>query len=126
MIFLYARLAAAAAPALRLMLLRRAARGKEIRARLPERFGHAAMPRPAGRLLWVHAASVGETLSALPLLAALPADLTVLFTTGTRTSATLLAERLAGLGPPCTVIHQFVPLDVPAWATRFLDHWRPS
>jgi 3-deoxy-D-manno-octulosonic-acid transferase len=62
----------------------------------------------------------------LPLLAALPADLTVLFTTGTRTSATLLTGRLAGAPPPCTVIHQFVPLDVPRWAARFLDHWRPD
>jgi 3-deoxy-D-manno-octulosonic-acid transferase len=24
------------------------------------------------------------------------------------------------------VLHRFVPLDVPAWAARFLDHWRPD
>ena len=49
-----------AAPALRLWLRRRAARGKEIAARLPERWGEDAAPRPPGRLLWLHAASVGE------------------------------------------------------------------
>ena len=118
--------ATAAAPALRLMLRRRARRGKEDPARLAERRGYPGATRPPGRLLWLHAASVGETLSALPLVAALPADVTVLFTTGTLTSARLLAARLheAGLAP--RVLHRFVPLDVPAWAARFLDAWRPD
>ena len=118
--------AAAAAPALRLMLRRRAARGKELPARLAERRGFAGAPRPPGRLLWLHAASVGETLSALPLLAALPPDLTILFTTGTLTSARLLAARLDEAGLAARVLHRFVPLDVPAWAARFLDAWRPD
>ena len=119
--------AAALAPLLPLHLRRRAARGKELAARLPERYGgHAA--RPDGRLLWLHAASVGETVSALPLLAALAARdpaLRFLVTTGTVTSASLLAERL----PPGVVprmSHRFVPLDVPRWVARFLDGWRPD
>ena len=82
-------------------------------------------PRPPGRLLWLHAASVGESVSVLPVLQALPPDIHVLFTTGTVTSAALLAERLPALGLR-NVLHRFVPLDVPAWATRFLDHWRPD
>jgi 3-deoxy-D-manno-octulosonic-acid transferase len=117
--------AALAAPGLRLMLHRRAARGKEVPHRLPERRGIDPAPRPAGRMLWLHAASVGESLSVLPVLQALPADLPVLFTTGTATSAALLAERLPALGLH-QVRHRFVPLDVPAWAARFLDHWRPD
>jgi 3-deoxy-D-manno-octulosonic-acid transferase len=115
--------ATAASPALRLMLHRRATRGKEIAARLPERYGIDPTPRPPGRLLWLHAASVGETISALPLLGHLPRGITTLFTTGTVTSAGLLAGRLADLPG---VMHRFVPLDVPAWAARFLDHWRPD
>ncbi|MCS6933358.1 MAG: 3-deoxy-D-manno-octulosonic acid transferase [Acetobacteraceae bacterium] len=116
-----------AAPLLRLHLRRRAARGKEMAARLPEREGHGAA-RPPGRLLWLHAASVGETQSALPLLDALAeADPSarVLLTTGTVTSARLAEARL----PPALagrVLHRFAPLDVPAWVARFLDGWRPD
>lgn len=122
---LYAAAAGLAMPGLRLLLLRRTRRGKEDAARLAERRGRAGAPRPDGRLLWLHAASVGETVSVLPLLAELRAaapSLAVLFTTGTVTSASLLAQRV-----PCgRVVHQFAPLDVPRWARRFLDHWRPD
>lgn len=123
---LYAGLTGLAAPALRVMLRRRAARGKEIAARLAEREGIDPTPRPPGPLLWLHAASVGESVSLLPVLAALPAGLSVLLTTGTVTSADLLARRLPALGLADRVTHRFVPLDVPGWAARFLDHWRPD
>jgi 3-deoxy-D-manno-octulosonic-acid transferase len=121
MLRLYATAATIAAPFLRRMLARRAARGKEIPARLPEREGLANQPRPAGKLVWVHAASVGETMSVLPVLHVLARQTNVLLTTGTVTSAKLAAERL-----PQSVIHQFVPLDVPAWVNRFLNHWHPD
>lgn len=120
-------LTTASSPLLPAYLRRRARRGKEIADRLPERFG-AAAARPDGPLLWLHAASVGETLSILPLLEALGAmapGLSFLVTTGTVTSAALLARRL----PPALaarVSHRFVPLDVPRWAARFLDGWRPD
>jgi 3-deoxy-D-manno-octulosonic-acid transferase len=122
----YAGLARLSAPGLRLLLRRRAARGTEIAARLGERRGIDPTPRPAGRLLWLHAASVGESVSLLPVLAALPAGLQVLLTTGTVTSAALLARRLPEMGLAARVRHRFVPLDVPGWAARFLDHWRPD
>ena len=117
---------AAAAPLLRRMVGRRLARGKEMPGRTGERFGIDATPRPAGRLIWLHAASVGETVSILPVISALPSDIQVLLTTGTVTSAELLARRLPELGLSGRVIHRFVPLDVPAWVTRFLDHWHPD
>lgn len=116
------------APVLRRMLDRRVAIGKEEAARLGERRGVERAARPAGRLMWIHAASVGEAVSVLPVLASLAAQdpaLTVLFTTGTLTSARLLHRRLPELGLD-RVLHRFVPLDVPAWAARFLDHWRPD
>ncbi|MCC7267917.1 MAG: 3-deoxy-D-manno-octulosonic acid transferase [Caulobacteraceae bacterium] len=106
------------------LLKRRAARGKEDPARLAERLGHAARARPAGRLIWLHGASVGESLSLLPLIEALQTarpDATLLVTSGTRTSAELLARRL-----PPEVIHQYAPVDAPAALARFLDHWRPD
>ncbi len=103
-------------------LERRVRRGKEDPRRLPERTGLAATPRPAGRVVWCHAASVGESLALLSLIGALRArGLAVVLTTGTLTSAALMAERL-----PAGAIHQFVPLDHAAWAQRFLDHWRPE
>jgi 3-deoxy-D-manno-octulosonic-acid transferase len=109
------------APAL---LARRARAGKEDPARVDERLGLAGRPRPAGPLVWLHGVSVGETLSLLPLVDRLRAtrpDLTVLVTSGTVTSARLLAERL-----PAGVIHQFVPVDGPRAVAAFLDHWRPA
>jgi 3-deoxy-D-manno-octulosonic-acid transferase len=109
-----------------MLLRRRAAAGKEIAARLNERFGIETAARPTGKLLWLHAASVGEAVSALPVVAALPPNVTTLFTTGTVTSARLLAQRLPEQGLDGRVLHRFVPLDVPSWAARFLDHWRPD
>jgi len=117
-----------AAPGMRAMLRRRVARGKEILSRLPEREGIDPTPRPAGQLIWLHAASVGESQSILPVLSALHSqapDTSFLLTTGTVTSAALLAERLPALGLE-SVLHRFVPLDVPAWVSRFLNHWRPD
>jgi 3-deoxy-D-manno-octulosonic-acid transferase len=119
--------AALIAPLLPLHLARRARRGKEVAARLPERRG-AGVDRPPGRLFWLHAASVGEILSALPVLAAMgerDRALRFLVTTGTVTSAELLANRLPG-HLAGRVIHRFAPLDVPSWVARFLDGWRPD
>ncbi|HUC17652.1 MAG TPA: 3-deoxy-D-manno-octulosonic acid transferase [Acetobacteraceae bacterium] len=118
-----------ATPALRLWLRRRLAAGKERPGRLAERRGIDPTPRPGGKLLWLHAASVGEIVSVLPLIKALgrqDRELNILVTTGTVTSATLLVERLPTLGFGERARHRFVPLDVPGWVGRFLDHWRPD
>jgi 3-deoxy-D-manno-octulosonic-acid transferase len=91
-------------------------------ARLPERFGHASAPRPAGRLIWINAASVGEVASSLDLARDLEAatGARLIFTTTTATGAETLARRLP------QAIHQFQPVDCPAAVTGFLDHWRPD
>lgn len=105
-----------------LLLDARTRRGKEDVARRGERLGRASRPRPTGDLIWVHAASVGETMSVLPLIATLTADgANVLLTTGTVTSAAMAATRL-----PAGAFHQFVPLDLAPFVRRFLDHWRPD
>lgn len=126
---IWASAATAATPVLRLLLRRRVRRGKEIAGRLHEREGLEAVPRPSGRLLWLHAASVGESVSILPVLTEIArqsADVTMLLTTGTVTSAALLQQRLPELGLQKRVLHRFVPFDVPRWSARFLDHWRPD
>ncbi len=122
----WALAAAAAAPALRLMLRRRVGRGREVASRLAERRGVDVTPRPPGLLLWVHAASVGETASVLPVLAALPEAVSVLLTTATVTGGALAERRLAEMGLGGRMVHRFAPLDVPAWGARFLAHWRPD
>jgi len=124
MLALYRALSVIGGPLLRMLLWLRAQAGKEDPGRLPERMGVAQAGRPAGRLVWVHAASVGEALSALPLIErflALHSDLRMLITTGTVSSARILAGRL-----PARAQHQFAPLDRPPWVRRFLDHWRPD
>jgi len=114
------------APALRLNLLRRAANGREISDRLPERRGIDPTPRPPGRLLWLHAASMGETRSILPVLQALGQRTTVLLTTGTVTSQAMLDQCIPEQGLAGRVLHRFAPLDVPSWIGRFLSHWQPD
>ena len=121
---LYRLLGRLAMPWLRRHLVRRQARGREDPLRLGERLGHAGQERPPGPLLWIHGASVGEALSALPLIKRIGEDAgapTLLMTTGTVTSARLMGQRL-----PPGVIHQYAPIDVPQAAARFLDHWQPT
>jgi 3-deoxy-D-manno-octulosonic-acid transferase len=106
------------------LLRGRLKRGKEDPLRLGERLGRAGLARPDGPLAWLHGASVGESLSLLPLVQRLKAarpDLNLLVTSGTTTSADLLVQRL-----PPGAVHQYAPVDAPGAARRFLDHWRPD
>lgn len=124
MLRLYALLGLVATPLIRAWLARRAHRGKENSARMGERFGHASLSRPTGRLIWLHAASVGEAQSVLTLVRAITAhdtNIHLLITTGTVTSAALIAQQRLP-----NVIHQFVPVDTWSSVRRFLRHWRPD
>ncbi len=121
---LYAILTTLAYPAIELALRRRIASGRENPQRIGERKGRAGLPRPKGPLVWIHAASIGEALSVMRLIKRLLdryPTLNILITTGTVTSAELLAGQM-----PDRAFHQFVPVDRPAWVRRFLDHWRPD
>jgi 3-deoxy-D-manno-octulosonic-acid transferase len=118
----YRLFSVAMTPLAPLFLTRRLKRGKEHRARLSERRGEARLARPPGALVWLHAASVGELASVLPLIERIAKrGVEMLVTTGTVTSGGIAAQRL-----PRGVIHQFLPVDVPRYMRRFLDHWKPD
>ena len=120
----YRKMTSIAEPLAARLLRQRLAKGKEDEDRLPERLGRPGRVRPKGPLIWVHAASVGESVSVLPLiqeLGRLRPDAAVLVTTGTVTSGRLMGERLTA-----NAFHQFVPVDTPTAVCAFLDYWRPS
>ena len=111
-------------PLIMLYVSVRKRKGKEDVQRFNERLGVAAMPRPKGRLVWLHGASVGETVSMLPLITKMREEyprLNVLVTSGTVTSAKIMAGRL-----PKGVIHQYVPLDIKEYTDKFVSYWKPD
>lgn len=121
---LYRLVSAVGAPLIATYLNKRLKRGKEDPARFSERLGYAGVARPDGTVIWMHGASVGESLSMLPVVGEIMARAnapTVLVTTGTVTSARLMRERL-----PEGAIHQFVPVDRLPYVQQFLDHWQPD
>src|ERR1700692_193857 len=118
----YRRLSSVAVPLAPALIKRRLKQGKEDPARIGERRGMSQDVRPNGPLVWIHGASVGEVLAAAALIEKLRAlNIRILLTSGTVTSAAIVAKRF-----PADIIHQYVPYDSPRYVTRFLDHWRPS
>src|SRR3954469_9944042 len=118
----YRKLSRAIVPLAPALIKRRLKQGKEDPERVGERRGLSPDARPRGPLVWVHGASVGEVLAAAALIERLRAlNLRILLTSGTTTSAAIVAKRF-----PPDVIHQYVPYDSPRYVARFLEHWRPS
>lgn len=120
----YRALTWAAGPLIHRYMQRRLNAGREDPQRFRERFGDASATRPDGPLVWLHASSVGESLSMLSLIERLRRErpeVVILMTSGTVSSARILENRL-----PPGVIHQFVPVDRMSWVRRFLDHWQPD
>ena len=100
----------------------RATRGKEDRKRRYERYGYPSADKPAGPIIWFHAASVGESMAVIPLIEHVNAlGINTIMTTGTVTSAQVVRNRL-----PRSSFHQYVPLDLKPALKRFLDHWQPD
>ena len=99
-------------------------RGKESSARFWERWVNKKTKRPQGKLIWFHAASVGETLSVVPLIQKIIKDdplVNILITSTTLTSAQIFEKT-----PFCQVIHQMAPHDTFFVSRRFITHWKPD
>lgn len=120
-LFFYQCLSILLYPFILLLLLIRLSKGKENKERINERLGFPKKKRPEGMLVWMHGASVGECLSMLPLVKKLLEEnpnLHIMVTSGTVTSADLMQKRL-----PERAFHQFIPIDTPLAARRFVKHW---
>ena len=118
----YQKLSNVMVPVAPALIKRRLKQGKEDPARIGERRGISKDVRPHGPLVWIHGASVGEVLAAAGLIEKLRAlNIRILLTSGTVTSAAIVAKRF-----PADIIHQYVPYNSPRYVARFLDHWRPS
>ncbi|EJF78133.1 hypothetical protein ME7_00124 [Bartonella birtlesii LL-WM9] len=109
-------------PVVPFYLLFRTIRGKEEQGRQKERLGKGHKIRPQSPLIWLHAASVGETLALVPLIDyILLLKISVLLTTCTVTSSSLVKKKFGN-----RLIHQYAPLDLDLAVRRFLSHWKPD
>jgi 3-deoxy-D-manno-octulosonic-acid transferase len=114
----------ALAPLAVVHLKRRLRKGREDAARWQEKLGQAGQARPKGRLIWLNAVGVGEVMALRGLIEAMgraDPEAHFLITSSARSSAQVIGENL-----PARTIHQYLPLDAPAYVARFLDHWQPD
>lgn len=90
--------------------------------RFAERLGHGSVARPAGSLIWIHAASVGEVVSVVKLARAIVerGNSSILVTTTTATGGATVARMLPD------VLHQYLPIDTPKAVLNFLTGWHPD
>jgi len=131
-LYLYKFLTTLMTPFLGVFFRARVNSGKEFSDRLNERRARSLTSRPAGKLIWLHAASVGESQLLLELARRLARarirDAAILITCQTKTAAQLVQTTLtddAELSPLRT-IQQMAPFDSPGGARRFIAHWHPD
>ncbi len=106
------------------LITQRLKKGLEHPTRFSERYGITSWARPSGELIWLHGASVGESLSILPLIekiTAIKPHAHFLITTTTTAAAKILSQRTNA-----KTTHQFIPFDAIPWVNKFLNHWRPN
>ncbi len=131
-LYLYKTITALMTPFLGVFFRGRVKSGKEAEGRLTERRAVALHARPAGHLIWLHAASVGESQLLLELVRRFVSDglrdFSVVMTCQTKTASRLVADAFEtdpGLRA-ITGIQQMAPFDSPGGAKRFIHHWKPD
>ena len=106
------------------LISRRLKKGLEHSLRYTERYGVSDQTRPKGELIWFHGASVGESLSILPIIQKITKqkpDAHFLITTTTTAAQRVVSARISK-----NTLHQFIPFDATRWVSKFLDHWQPK
>ena len=89
-------------------------------------FNHKENQSDHGKLIWFHAASIGEATSIFPIIKNLikrNSELKILITTVTLSSSKIIKKEFSN---EKKVIHQFLPLDIPFLVDKFLNNWKPS
>ena len=101
-------------------------RKKEDSISYREKLSKIEISREEGFLIWFHVASVGEAMSILPLIESCMEEKKInkiLLTSITLSSGKILRKRF---NQNSKVIHQFLPLDISVWTSKFLEHWKPN
>jgi len=106
------------------LIFRRLKKGLENPARYKERYGVTDQRRPHGDFIWFHGASVGESLSILPLIQKITEHYPT--TNFLLTTTTTAAQKVVSSRINKNSIHQFIPFDAIQWVNKFLDHWQPK
>ena len=113
-------------PLSHIYLFLRKIKKKEHTSRYREKLSQINISRKEGFLLWFHVASVGEAMSILPLIENFEKEQKInkiLITTITLSSAGILQKKFEKNNK---IIHQFLPLDIPKFVDKFLNHWSPN
>ncbi len=113
-------------PFANIYLILRKLKKKEHPIRYKEKLSKISLEKEKGLLIWFHVASVGEGLSILPLIEILEKEekvKSILITSITLSSSQVLKKKI---GQSKKIIHQFLPLDIPIFINKFLNHWQPD
>ena len=107
-----------------IIIIFRIIKNKEHPKRFLEKYSMPSKKRRAGKLVWFHGSSVGETLSAVPLIEKLEKDKNIdnILLTSNTLSSSKVFENLKFK----KTIHQFFPVDSEMVINKFLNYWKPS
>ncbi|MGD9108188.1 MAG: lipid IV(A) 3-deoxy-D-manno-octulosonic acid transferase [Gammaproteobacteria bacterium] len=122
--YIYNILLYLAVPFILIRLLWRSIKSSGYRKRWNERFGFFTIPKKFQHGIVIHAASVGETIAAIPLIRQLQKDYPncpITVTTMTVTGSQQVKKSLKD-----SVFHVYVPYDLPDAVKRFFNKTKPK
>ena len=121
MIYIYKILGFFLIPLIKINILIRVKKNKEDKFRYKERYGLSKYSLANNRkVIWIHAASIGELKSADYFIKNYSIKFNLLVTTTTLAAAKYAKDNYGNI-----IIHQFAPLDISIWVNRFIKKWDP-